>query len=125
MAKVNDEIISLVEDELLKGKEIKMIRRDLYAKDYSGHQLDKIIVAAKEQLKSRVSELKDILPDLNLYRLNDLYVSNPDASARDRAAIVKEMNTMLGVYNQTIDIDVNYSFVITEDDEVEPEVLNG
>lgn len=125
MAKVNDKVIDQVEEELLNGMEVKLIRKRLYKEKYCTQQIDSIIVAAKEQLKIRVGELKDILPDINLYRLNELFITSPDASPRDRAAIVKEMNTMLGVYNQTVDLDVNFSFVITEDDEVEPEILNG
>lgn len=125
MAKVTDKTIDQVEQELLNGTEVKMIRRRLGKENYCTQQINKIIVDAKEQLKVRVGELKDILPDLNLYRLNELFINSTTASARDRAAIVKEMNTMLGVYNQTVDLDVNFSFVITEDDEVEPEILNG
>lgn len=125
MAKVNDKVIDQVEEELLNGTEVKLIRKRLYKENFCTKQVDSIIVAAKEQLKIRVGELKDILPDINLYRLNELFITSTNASARDRAAIVKEMNTMLGVYNQTVDLDVNFSFVITEDDEVEPEILNG
>lgn len=125
MAKVTDKTIDQVEQELLNGTEVKMIRRRLGKENYCTQQINKIIVDAKEQLKVRVGELKDILPDINLYRLNKLFITSTNASARDRAAIVKEMNTMLGVYNQTVDLDVNFSFIITEDDEVEPEILNG
>lgn len=125
MAKVTDKTIDQVEQELLNGTEVKMIRSRLGKENYCTQQINKIIVDAKEQLKVRVGELKDILPDINLYRLNELFITSTNASARDRAAIVKEMNTMLGVYNQTVDLDVNFSFVITEDDEVEPELLNG
>lgn len=121
MATIDEKVITKVENEMLDGKEIKMIRRRLYGEKFKSHQIDKIIIAAKEQLHIHVAELKDILPDLNLWRLNHLYVSNVNAAPRDRAAIVKEINTMLGLYNQTVDLNVKYNFVITEDDEVEPE----
>ena len=121
MATIDEKVITKVENEMLDGKEIKMIRRRLYGEKYKSNQIDKIIIAAKEQLHLHVAELKDILPDLNLWRLNHLYVSNVNAAPRDRAAIVKEINTMLGLYNQTVDLNVKYNFVITEDDEVEPE----
>lgn len=121
MATIDEKVITKVENEMLDGKEIKMIRRRLYGEKFKSNQIDKIIIAAKEQLHIHVAELKDILPDLNLWRLNHLYVSNVNAAPRDRAAIVKEINTMLGLYNQTVDLNVKYNFVITEDDEVEPE----
>lgn len=121
MATIDEKVITKVEEEMLDGKEIKMIRRRLYSEKFKSNQIDKIIIAAKEQLHLHVAELKDILPDLNLWRLNHLYVSNINAAPRDRAAIVKEINTMLGLYNQTVDLNVKYNFVITEDDEVEPE----
>lgn len=121
MATIDEKVITKVENEMLDGKEIKMIRRRLYGEKFKSNQIDKIIIAAKEQLHLHVAELKDILPDLNLWRLNHLYVSNVNAAPRDRAAIVKEINTMLGLYNQTVDLNVKYNFVITEDDEVEPE----
>ena len=121
MATIDEKVITKVEEEMLDGKEIKMIRRRLYGEKFKSNQIDKIIIAAKEQLHLHVAELKDILPDLNLWRLNHLYVSNVNAAPRDRAAIVKEINTMLGLYNQTVDLNVKYNFVITEDDEVEPE----
>ena len=121
MATIDEKVITKVENEMLDGKEIKMIRRRLYGEKYKSNQIDKIIIAAKEKLHLHVAELKDILPDLNLWRLNHLYVSNVNAAPRDRAAIVKEINTMLGLYNQTVDLNVKYNFVITEDDEVEPE----
>lgn len=120
MATIDEKVITKVENEMLDGKEIKMIRRRLYGEKFKSNQIDKIIIAAKEQLHLHVAELKDILPDLNLWRLNHLYVSNVNAAPRDRAAIVKEINTMLGLYNQTVDLNVKYNFVITEDDEVEP-----
>lgn len=121
MATIDEKVITKVENEMLDGKEIKMIRRRLYGEKFKSNQIDKIIIAAKEQLHLHVAELKDILPDLNLWRLNHLYVSNVNAAPRDRAAIVKEINTMLGLYNQTVDLNVKYNFVITEDNEVEPE----
>lgn len=121
MATIDEKVITKVENEMLDGKEIKMIRRRLYGEKFKSNQIDKIMIAAKEQLHLHVAELKDILPDLNLWRLNHLYVSNVNAAPRDRAAIVKEINTMLGLYNQTVDLNVKYNFVITEDDEVEPE----
>lgn len=122
MAKITDNIINDTQERILEGNDLADIRKRLRDElGYSGAQINTIILKSKDAIHERVTELKDILPELNLYRLNDLYVTSVNAPSRDRAAIVREMNQMLNIYKQDVDLDVRYSFVINADDEVEVE----
>lgn len=122
MAKITDNIINDTQERILEGNDLADIRKRLRDElGYSGAQINTIILKSKDAIHERVTELKDILPELNLYRLNDLYVTSVNAPARDRASIVKEMNSMLGLYKEQMDIDVNYKFVVGGDDTVTPD----
>lgn len=122
MAKITDQIITDIEEKMLQGEDLKDLRRDLKnVKGYSGAQVNTIVLAAKDAIRERVSEMKDILPELNLYRLNQLYVTSVNSAPKDRAAIIREMNQLLGLYKQEVDLNVGFNFVIDENDEVTPD----
>ena len=121
MAKTTDKVINNVVESILEGKEIAEVRHSLYSDGFGSNQVDKIILTAKDEIRSRVNELKDILPELNLHRLNQLYVTSINSSAKDRAYIVREMNQMIGLYKQEVDLNVGFNFVIDENDDVAPD----
>ena len=119
MGKVTKEILQETLDKIVEGKDLKKIKGELRTNfGFSGTQINNVILKAKGLLHEACTELKDILPDLNLYRLNQLYVSSVNLNPKDRAAIVKEMNTMIGLYKQEINVNMDYTFVIGSDDEV-------
>lgn len=122
MAKTTDKVIKDVVEKILEGNEIADIRHDLYSNGFGSNQVDKIIITAKDEIRVRVEELKDILPELNLHRLNQLYVTSINAAPKDRAYIVREMNQMIGLYKQEVDLNVGFNFVIDENDDVAPDV---
>ena len=121
MAKITDKIIDDTQEKILEGSDLLDIRRDLRAAGFSGGQVNDVVLKAKDRIRERTEELKDIMPDLNLYRLNQLYTTSVNAPARDRAYIVREMNSMIGLYKQEVDLNVGFSFVIDENDEVMPD----
>lgn len=116
-----DKLVQQTADQILEGRDLKEIRIELKHNGNSGDTVNKIVLRAKDEIRNRVEELKDVLPDLNLYRLNQLYTTSINAPARDRAYIVREINSMLGIYKQEVDLNVGFSFVIDENDEVVPD----
>lgn len=121
MAKTTDKILNDVADRILEGNDLHDIRHDLRSDGFGTNQIDKIVIDAKDIIRGRVEDIKDVLPDLNLYRLNQLYVTSVNAAPKDRAYIIREMNTLLGLYKQEVDLNVGFNFVIDENDDVTPD----
>ena len=121
MAKITDKTVNETQERILQGNDLVDIRRDLRAAGYSGTQVNDVVLKAKEAIRERTEELKDILPELNLYRLNQLYITSINANVKDRAYIVREINQMLGLYKQEVDLNVGFNFVIDENDDLIPD----
>lgn len=118
MAKVTPQLIQDTVERILQGEDVRDIKTEMKKKGYSGTQCIKLIEDCKEYVSEAANDLRDILPDLNLYRLNQLYTTSVNSAPKDRAYIVKEMNSMLGLNRQEIDLNMNYVFEIGADDEV-------
>lgn len=125
MAKITNKKVQDTVEQILEGKDLRDIKKELRNEGYSGTAVLTIIGEAKTYISEAANDLRDILPDLNLYRLNVLYTTSTTAPARDRSAIVKEMNNMLGLNRQEIDLNMNYVFEIGNDDDVKRIDIDG